>query len=241
MLEYLKMFGITSFLTNNHLYNLDFIWSRLYNVNIGERFVFNRKEVYMSLLYSLPGLLVAIVFHEFSHGYVAYALGDNTAKEAGRLTLNPIKHIDPVGFIAMLVFRFGWAKPVPINPMNFKNRKRDTLLVSVAGPTANFLIATIIVVVFKANFIKNPLIIEMLLITLWYNIMLGVFNLLPFPPLDGSKIVASLLPNKIEYYFYKYERYFYLILILLIITDMIDKILSPIIYLVINTLLRILV
>ena len=195
----------------------------------------------MNLLYSLPGLLVAIIFHELSHGLAAYTLGDNTAKNSGRLTLNPIKHIDPVGFISMLVFKFGWAKPVPINPLNFKNRKRDTLLVSLAGPAANFIIAIAIVFVLKLNIITNYLVLEMLLITLWYNIMLGVFNLLPFPPLDGSKIVASLLPNKVEYYFYKYERYFYLILIVLIFTNMIDKILGPIINVVINILMGILI
>lgn len=190
----------------------------------------------MSFLYNLPGLLVAIVFHELAHGATAYALGDDTAKNAGRLTLNPIKHIDPVGFLAMLIFRFGWAKPVPINPMNFKNRKRDTLLVSLAGPLSNFLIAIILVLIMRANIIKTYFVYEMLVITLWYNIMLGIFNLLPFPPLDGSKIVASLLPNKIEYYFYKYEKYFYLVLILLIYTNTISKILSP----MINVVLRIL-
>ena len=195
----------------------------------------------MNLLYSLPGLLVAIIFHELAHGLAAYALGDNTAKNSGRLTLNPIKHIDPVGFISMLVFKFGWAKPVPINPFNFKNRKRDTLLVSLAGPAANFIIAGIIVFIFKLNIISNYLVFEMLIITLWYNIMLGIFNLLPFPPLDGSKIVASMLPDKIEYYFYKYERYFYLVLIALIFTNMIDKILSPIITIVMNVLMGILV
>ncbi len=195
----------------------------------------------MNLLYSLPGLFVAIIFHELSHGLAAYALGDDTAKNSGRLTLNPLKHIDPVGFISMLVFKFGWAKPVPINPLKFKKRKRDTLLVSLAGPAANFIIAVTIVFVMKLNVITSNLVFEMLLITLWYNIMLGVFNLLPFPPLDGSKIVASLLPKKVEYYFYKYERYFYLILIVLIFTDMIDKILSPFINVVINILMRILI
>ena len=194
----------------------------------------------MNLLYNLPGLFVAIIFHELSHGLAAYALGDNTAKNSGRLTLNPIKHIDPVGFISMLVFKFGWAKPVPINPMNFKHRKRDTLLVSLAGPVSNFIIAIILSFILKANIITSYLAMEMLLITLWYNIMLGIFNLLPFPPLDGSKILASLLPDKMEYYFYKYERYFYLILILLIFTDGIDRILSPIINIVLNILLRIL-
>lgn len=195
----------------------------------------------MDMIYRLPGLLVAIVFHEYSHGMAAYMLGDNTAKNAGRLTLNPIKHIDPIGFIAFLIFKFGWAKPVPINTMNFKNRKRDTLLVSIAGPAANFIVSIAIVLIFRLNIITNTLVIEMLLIALWYNIILGVFNLLPFPPLDGSKIVASLLPKKIEYNFYKYERYFYIILIILIITNTIDKLLSPIINFVIDTLLQILV
>lgn len=195
----------------------------------------------MDMIYRLPGLLVAIVFHEYSHGMAAYMLGDNTAKNAGRLTLNPIKHIDPIGFIALLIFKFGWAKPVPINTMNFKNRKRDTLLVSIAGPAANFIVSIAIVLIFRLNIITNTLVIEMLLIALWYNIILGVFNLLPFPPLDGSKIVASLLPKKIEYNFYKYERYFYIILIILIITNTIDKLLSPIINFVIETLLQILV
>lgn len=194
----------------------------------------------MNILYSLPGLLVAIIFHELAHGYTAYLLGDSTAKNAGRLSLNPIKHIDPMGFISMLVFRFGWAKPVPIDSRNFKNRKRDTILVSLAGPCANFIIA--ILVAFVLNFIpiKNIILFDMVLITLWYNIMLGVFNLLPFPPLDGSKIFASLLPIKWEYYFYKYERYMYLILIILIFTNSINKILDPVIDIVLAVLYRIL-
>ena len=98
----------------------------------------------MEYLINLPGLLVAIIFHELAHGYTAYRLGDPTAKNAGRLTLNPIKHIDPVGFLFMLIFRFGWAKAVPINPGYFKNRKRDTILVSLAGVTTNFILAFII-------------------------------------------------------------------------------------------------
>ena len=162
----------------------------------------------MDFIYSLPGLFVAIIFHELAHGYTAYLLGDNTAKNAGRLSLNPIKHIDPIGFISMLVFKFGWAKPVPINPINFKKRKRDTILVSLAGPVSNFIIALIVGFILSSSIVRSEIAFQLLLITLWYNIMLGVFNLLPFPPLDGSKIIASLLPRKLEFYFYKYERYF---------------------------------
>jgi len=183
----------------------------------------------MNLIYNLPGLFVAIIFHELAHGFMAYILGDDTAKNAGRLTLNPIKHIDPMGFICLLIFKFGWAKPVPIDSRNFKHRKRDTILVSLAGPFINFILAILISFILLFVRVNNPLVQKIMIITLWYNIMLGVFNLLPFPPLDGSKILASLLPRKLEYYFYRYEKYLYLILIVLIGTNTIDKILDPII------------
>ena len=189
----------------------------------------------------LPGLLLAIVIHEFSHGYMAYMLGDNTAKEAGRLSLNPLKHLDLAGFIFLLLFRFGWAKPVPINSINFKNRKRGTILVSLAGPLSNFFLAIVIGYILSEDIVSNYILLNILIVALWYNIMLGVFNLLPFPPLDGSKILASLLPTKFEYLFYKYERYLYIILIVLIITDTIDKILSPFIYISMDILTKIII
>ena len=192
-----------------------------------------------SFLLNLPGLLVAIVIHEFSHGFAAYLLGDNTAKEAGRLSLNPLKHIDIAGFVFLLVFKFGWAKPVPINSLNFKKRKRDTILVSLAGPFSNFLMAIIIGFIISSGIVTNNVLANILIIMLWYNIMLGAFNLLPFPPLDGSKVLASLLPLKYEHFFYKYERYFYLVLIILIATNAMDKILSPFIDLCVNVLIKI--
>lgn len=195
----------------------------------------------MEYLINLPGILIAIVFHEFAHGFMAFILGDNAAKNNGRLTLNPIKHIDPVGFICMLLFRFGWAKPVPINPNNFKHRKRDTFLVSVAGIGANFIIAIIVAIILVYFPIRNVYVQNIIFTTLIYNIMLGVFNLLPFPPLDGSKMLASLLPNKMEYYFYKYERYFYFVLILFIATKWISRIMSPIINFIINVIFSIII
>src|SRR5690606_38784212 len=136
--------------------------------------------------------------------------------------------------------RFGWAKGVPINPKYFKNRKRDTIIVSLAGVFTNFTLALLIGSIIVYLPIKNEVIVEMLVITLWYNIMLGVFNLLPFPPLDGSKVIASLLPTKYEYYFYKYERYFYLVLILLIATNYIQRIIGPLVEFVYNMVIRLL-
>ncbi len=186
----------------------------------------------MEFLLRLPGLLMAIIIHEVSHGYMAYKLGDTTAKDQGRLSLNPINHIDPVGFIFMLVFRIGWAKPVPIDSRYFKDRKKGILLVSLAGPVSNFITAIVLTFILIFN-IVNPFFYSetigyMLQLGVWYNIMLGTFNLLPLPPLDGSKVLASLLPDEIEYFFYKYEKYFYMIFIILIITNVINRILSPI-------------
>lgn len=177
----------------------------------------------------LPGLLSAIISHELAHGYMAYALGDRTAKDAGRLSLNPIRHIDPIGFLSMLILKFGWAKPVPIDSRNFKNRKLGTILVSLAGPGINFIQAIIISFILVRFPINSPIIALMLTYGLWYNIILGVFNMLPFPPLDGSKIVASLLPLKWEIFVYENERYFYMILIVLLFTGKVDNIMWPLI------------
>ena len=192
---------------------------------------------FVDILYTLPAILIALTFHEFSHGLAAYLLGDNTAKEQGRLSLNPIKHIDPMGFLTLLFFRFGWAKPVPYNPLYFKNRKMGTFLVALAGPLSNLLLAftslSLILIIKPQNFI----IYNILNLLIFYNIIFAIFNLIPIPPLDGSKLMASLLPNKQERLFWEYERFGYPLLLILIVTGLLSKLLSPLINIVLNKLI----
>mgnify|MGYP001455990824 FL=1 len=180
-----------------------------------------------AMIYTLPALLITITLHELAHGYTAYKLGDPTAKSAGRLTLNPIKHIDPMGLLCLFILRFGWAKPVPYNPNYFKNRRKGTFLVSLAGPLTNIILGLISLI---AMFLLNStgttayLFFELLFI---YNVSFAVFNLIPVPPLDGSKIVASILPGKLEEMFWKVEKYGYVVLLILIFTNVLDYILNP--------------
>ncbi|SHG98096.1 Zn-dependent protease (includes SpoIVFB) [Anaerosphaera aminiphila DSM 21120] len=193
---------------------------------------------FTSLIYRIIALLSAIIPHEIAHGYAAYLLGDDTAKSEGRLSLNPLKHLDPIGLLSMIVLRVGWAKAVPINPNKFnKNRKASTIIVSLAGVFVNFIMAILFGILFVIGYVKGWNITSLFLEILWYNVMLGVFNLVPLPPLDGSKVLASLLPEKIEYYFYKYERYFYIVLIVLLFSGVVNKVISPIIFTIIDKII----
>lgn len=163
----------------------------------------------MAMLYVLPGLLLALSVHEFAHGYAAYKLGDDTAKLQGRLTLDPIKHIDPIGFLMLLFMGFGWAKPVMVNKRNFKYPKRDDNIVSLAGPFSNFILALLlaglakVLLMIPINGQLSEIILTQLYIVLLsgvaINIGLGVFNLIPIPPLDGSHVLFNMLPSKFYY------------------------------------------
>lgn len=178
-------------------------------------------------------VLVAIIPHEMAHGYAAYLCGDETAKNDGRLSLNPLHHLDPIGTICLIFFKFGWAKPVMINPNNFRDRKKGTFFVSIAGVLTNFILAIISVIIMK-HIKLNDFVFELFMNIFWFNIVLGVFNLIPIPPLDGSKLLFSFLPPKYEYYLIKYEKYGYIILLLLIMSNNLDKILIPMVNFMIN-------
>lgn len=190
------------------------------------------KEQLIGLILSVPGLLLALSMHEFAHGYAAYKMGDNTAKYNGRLSINPFAHLDPIGTLCLFLFHFGWAKPVPINPNNFTNRRRGVIIVSLAGPFMNFLLALLsaLAVQLLRKFAPASEIAIFLYYILQYseilNIGLMVFNLIPIPPLDGSKVLLELLPYQKREFFYALERYSQLLLIILILTRVLNPVLS---------------
>ena len=200
------------------------------------------------LIFVLP-VLIAITFHEVAHGYTAYILGDPTAKNAGRLSLNPFKHLDPIGAIALLLIKLGWAKPVPINPIFFKHPKRDLFLVSFAGPFINFFLAFLFSLIIKGilylgNNIESrsilfiiSIIIDMCAAGILVNIGLGVFNLLPIPPLDGSNMIMVLMPKEIAIKFSEFGKYGIFLLMLLFFTGMVQKIMLPVVYFIVSKLL----
>ncbi len=202
------------------------------------------------LIILAPPLLFALTFHEFAHGYAAYRLGDPTAKDAGRLTLNPLSHLDPIGTIAFFFIKFGWAKPVPVNPAYFRDPKRDMLWVALAGPATNLAIAIASALITKAIWLLATVLPyssmmeailvplnSMLIASVWINLVLCIFNFLPIPPLDGSRILVGLLPDDMARSYLKIERYGFIIILVLAFSGILSKVIMPVISIANNMLL----
>ncbi|MBQ2718949.1 MAG: site-2 protease family protein [Clostridia bacterium] len=192
----------------------------------------------IQILLSIPAVLIALTVHEYAHGYAAWRLGDPTARSLGRLSLNPLRHLDPIGALCMLFFRFGWAKPVPINTRYFKKPRRDMAITAFCGPLANFLLSFLgafLYLTFSALFsrILSPTTAQFSLLLMQYtldflyifhfvNLTLGLFNCLPVPPLDGSRFLLVFLPPRAYFSVMRYERYISLGLILCLAFGLFD-------------------
>ena len=199
------------------------------------------KEYLIQVLLAIPVILFSLTFHEVAHGYIACKLGDSTAKNLGRLTLNPAKHLDPVGSLLMLLVGYGWAKPVPVNSRNFKDPKKGMALTALAGPVSNLILAFISVALYslmlallnvgpvaqilmsnRTVFNLYRAVYSMLSLCAYLNVSLAVFNLIPLPPFDGSRIFYSFLPAKAYFAVMKYERYILIVFLALLYTGIVS-------------------
>lgn len=188
------------------------------------------KKFLLDLLFTLPAVLVAITMHEFAHGLVSAKLGDPTPEATGRLSLNPFRHLDPVGVLCLIFFHFGWAKPVQVNPYYYKNKKGGMVAVALAGPLMNFLIAFLctfgmgIILKTTGGYASEGMyyLFQFLNYGALLNIGLGAFNLIPIPPLDGSKVLGAVLPEQQYFGYMRYERYGGLVLVALLAIGVLD-------------------
>lgn len=222
---------------------------------IGENISYyvNTPGAFLALVLSIPGMLIAITFHEFAHAWAADKLGDDTPRRQGRLTLNPLSHMDPVGVILLLTAGFGWGKPVQINPNNFNRTvtlRKGNAIVSLAGPAINFVLAIIFSIIcglllkFGGAFLLTTaggVLLSVIEYAISINIGLGVFNLIPLPPLDGSKILAAVLPTKARQWYENHEKMLYIVFMLIWITPLAGMIISPAIRWISGGLLKLIV
>lgn len=190
----------------------------------------------IGILISIAIFAVAIAAHEFAHGWVAHKLGDSTAKYMGRLTLNPLAHIDPIGTVILPILlimmrspvMFGWAKPVPINFLNLRHPKRDMIWVGLAGPVANITLAFLMAALFRFFSISNDSLLQQLIVTaILINLVLAAFNLIPVPPLDGSRILFGLLPRRYAFEYIRLENYGFLVILILLYFGLVDRFIWP--------------
>lgn len=189
----------------------------------------------MSIVLAVVPSVLCVTLHELSHGYTAYLLGDDTAKQRGRLTLNPLKHLDPMGLLMLAVFHVGWAKPVPINMFRFKNPKRDMAITALAGPVSNLIIAVVFMFLYGVFYIPLRLseagnyVLTMLQLTVYISLGLAIFNFIPIPPLDGSKVLFSFLNDKSYIKLMQYEKYGSLLMLALVASGVLGKPLTALI------------
>lgn len=204
------------------------------------------KEGLISFLYLLPALLISLAIHEFAHAYTAYKLGDRSQKALGRLTLDPFAHMDWMGFLAVALLGFGWGKPVMVNDSSFKNKARDNMLVALAGPMSNLIMAVIFTLIFKLLMITgiitdtqtfvNSVVISMLALAIQFNVIFAIFNMIPIPPFDGSKVLHYFLPRKGKEVMDMLEAYSFYIIIIFLVTGLGSMIVKPIVGFVLGLL-----
>lgn len=190
----------------------------------------NFSSAIIILLYSLLGVMVAMTVHEWAHAFAAYKLGDPTAKNLGRMSLDPLKHMDPIGTICLVLFGFGWARPVMVNPRNLKNYRRDDAIISLAGPIMNLLTAFLFLgIYFLVLFtfgITNEIVLNILNYIISINLGLGIFNLIPIPPLDGFHVINSIFIRKSFKVVEFLQRYGFIILIVLLASGVLTNIMT---------------
>ena len=210
----------------------------------------NNPSALLGLVLAIPGVIIAMTFHEFAHAWAANKLGDDTPRAQGRLNLNPLSHIDPIGIVLLLFAGFGWGKPVEINSNNFNRKvslRQGNAIVAAAGPIMNFILAILFSIIYGLIIKFNPnllvteagkVIINIIGSIITMNVGLGVFNLIPLPPLDGSKILVAFLPKNMRNWFESNEKILYIIFLIIWITPIVQLIVSPLIGTVQNELIK---